>query len=117
MPARHRTAPLFTSWRAFCLARLPFGLGYDPDALDAVVKERMTAQERGENPPPPPMTPQEAGTLGGRGNKAFDNIKSFIGGTSADYLTARIARDRPDILERMKAGEYSSVRQAALDAG
>ncbi len=24
---------------------------------------------------------------------------------NADYLTARIARDRPDILERMKAGE------------
>lgn len=26
-------------------------------------------------------------------------------GTRADYLTARIARDRPDILERMKAGD------------
>jgi len=38
-------------------------------------------------------------------------------GTSADYLTARIARDRPDILERMKAGEYPSVRRAAMDAG
>jgi hypothetical protein len=33
------------------------------------------------------------------------------------YLTARIARDRPDILERMKAGEFSSVRQAAKEAG
>jgi hypothetical protein len=28
-------------------------------------------------------------------------------GNNADYLTARIARDRPDILERMKAGERS----------
>ncbi len=35
----------------------------------------------------------------------------------ADYLAARIARDRPDILERMKANEYRSVRQAALAAG
>jgi hypothetical protein len=34
-----------------------------------------------------------------------------------DPRTARIARDRPDILGRMKAGEYSSVRQAAIDAG
>ena len=38
-------------------------------------------------------------------------------GNNSDYLTARIARDRPDILERMKTGEYASVRQAAVDAG
>ena len=30
---------------------------------------------------------------------------------------ARIARDRPDILERMKAGEFTSVREAAREAG
>jgi hypothetical protein len=28
-------------------------------------------------------------------------------------LVARIARDRPDILEKMKAGEFSSVWEAA----
>ena len=39
------------------------------------------------------------------------------GTTNADYLTARIARDRPDILERMKAGEFRSVRAAAIEAG
>jgi hypothetical protein len=38
-------------------------------------------------------------------------------GTEANYLTARIARDRKDIHERMKQGEYSSVRKAAIDAG
>ena len=38
-------------------------------------------------------------------------------GNDLDYLTARIARDRPNILERMKAGEYKTVRQAAIDAG
>jgi hypothetical protein len=38
-------------------------------------------------------------------------------GNKADYLTARIARDRPDVLERMKAGEFPSVRQAAIAAG
>jgi len=31
-----------------------------------------------------------------------------LGSTNADYLTARIARDRPDILERMQAGAYKS---------
>lgn len=39
------------------------------------------------------------------------------GSTDAQYLTARIKRDRPDILEKMKAGEYKSVRAAARDAG
>jgi hypothetical protein len=33
------------------------------------------------------------------------------------YLVARIARDRPDVLERMKQGEFLSVRQAAIAAG
>jgi len=31
-------------------------------------------------------------------------------GTNPDYLTARIARDAPDILDRMKAGEHISRR-------
>jgi hypothetical protein len=35
------------------------------------------------------------------------------GGNSADHLARHIARDRPDILEKMKAGDYTSVRQAA----
>jgi hypothetical protein len=39
------------------------------------------------------------------------------GGDSPEYLAARIARDRPDIQEKMKAGEYPSVRAAAVDAG
>jgi hypothetical protein len=33
-------------------------------------------------------------------------------GTNLDYLTRRIARDHPDILQRMKAGEFKSVRAA-----
>jgi len=40
-------------------------------------------------------------------------VKDADYGTNADYLTARIARDRPDILDGMKAGEYTSVRAAA----
>lgn len=32
-------------------------------------------------------------------------------------LTARIARDNPEVLARMKAGEFRSVRQAAISAG
>ena len=33
------------------------------------------------------------------------------------YLFARIARDRPDILEDAKVGKYKSARRAAIDAG
>jgi len=38
-------------------------------------------------------------------------------GNSAAYLTARIKRDHPEILKRMIAGEFKSVRQAAIEAG
>lgn len=43
--------------------------------------------------------------------------KTSTRGETAEYLTRRIARDRPDILERMKRGEFRSVRAAAKAAG
>jgi len=45
------------------------------------------------------------------GQDQGDNItlKPSQKGTSSAYLTRRIARDRPDILEEMKAGKYPSV--------
>lgn len=52
------------------------------------------------------------------GNAKKGDIITFSSrGTDPDYLTARIARDRPDILERMKSGEFASVRKAAIEAG
>lgn len=38
-------------------------------------------------------------------------------GNSADYLTARLKRDHDAIFQRLAAGEYGSVRQAAIAAG
>jgi hypothetical protein len=50
--------------------------------------------------------------------KGYDhNLFTGKRGDGTDYLTARIARDRPDILEAMRRGEYDSVRQAAIAAG
>jgi hypothetical protein len=43
--------------------------------------------------------------------------KSSPGGETSDYLAARIARDRPDIQQQMKSGEFPSVRAAAIAAG
>lgn len=34
-----------------------------------------------------------------------------------DYLTARLARDFPDIHQRLKDGKFRSVRAAAIEAG
>ena len=37
--------------------------------------------------------------------------------TNSEYLVARIKRDRPDIADRMVKGEFSSVNEAARQAG
>ena len=42
---------------------------------------------------------------------------NLLRGNRADSLIARIARDRPDVLERMKRGEFDSVAAAAREAG
>ena len=39
------------------------------------------------------------------------------GGNDAEYLTAKLARDAPDFLERMQNGEFESVAAAARAAG
>lgn len=53
------------------------------------------------------------------GSEQFGGSKTERASSSVDseYLAARIARDRPDILEKMREGEYPSVRAAAVDAG
>lgn len=62
----------------------------------------------------------EGGKKGGRGKKSekpsLFNKEGFYG-TSSSYLTDRIATQAPHVLEGMKAGEYRSVRAAAIAAG
>jgi hypothetical protein len=53
----------------------------------------------------------------GNGRSRHDKIMSTQQGTSADYLAARIKRDRPDIAARVEAGEFKSMRAAAIEAG
>jgi len=38
-------------------------------------------------------------------------------GETVSYLRARLARSRPDLLERLERGEFRSVRAAAIEAG
>ena len=104
---------LFPTFEAFCRARPPFGLGYDLDALNTIIEERKSAQARAQAPKP--LGAHRRPTNDERENRGVDNTSNR--GDSADYLTARIARDHPVVLERMRAGEFSSVRAAALEAG
>jgi hypothetical protein len=63
------------------------------------------------------MTRQEAGALGGRGNKASNNVTSFRRGNEAAYLRARLRRDYPKISKDLEAGKYRSARAAGIAAG
>lgn len=55
---------------------------------------------------------------GGRPKKGSGPLPSVPKGSeSAARLAARIARDAPQVHERMKAGEFRSVRAAAREAG
>lgn len=101
----------FPTFEAFCIAAPPFGLGYSRTALNAIVRERKSAKQQAETAEP--LAQQ------GRPEKTLQrNVIAAEGlGNGANYLTRRIARDHPAILERMKAGLYRSVRAAALEAG
>lgn len=103
----------FESYEAFCRAEIPFGLGYDADVITAIIHERKSAEARAANPRY--LAPDDGPHT--RQEKKDNGYVVTDRGNNADYLTARIARDRPDILKRMQAGEFPSVRQAALEAG
>ena len=118
----------YATYTAFCKEPQPFGLGWGVEDIERIIGERraIQAQERAQQAIPHLRNEEinEARTagesLGGRGERNLvDNVRevSAEGGNSGNYLTARIARDRPDILDRMKAGEFSSIRKAAPRGG
>ena len=101
----------FMLWEEFCTTAQPIGLGYSPDAIEAIIAERASIEALAET------TRKARDEKGGRPEKHSDKLGLPTGSTNAKRLTARIARDRPDILVRMKAGEFKSVRAAAREAG
>lgn len=111
---KSRSGQQFESFEAFSRESRPWGLGYECGAIDEIIRERKSAQQLAEKARPLKPT-KTAGP--GRGRKTGSNTTRFSGKRDAEYLTARIKRDRPDILEKMKAGKYKSVRAAAKDAG
>jgi hypothetical protein len=79
--------------------------------VHALVRERLTAQDRAGAALPLPFN---GGDRKSEERRNQGSVTTLKGDRGADYLTTRIARDRPDILERMKAGAYKSVRAGAL---
>ena len=79
-------------------------IGDIPAAKARVVEKAMTVQ---------PLSPH------GTNQHDGENVTHVTSSrrNKTDYLTARIARDRPDVWERMKRGEFNSVAAAAREAG
>jgi len=93
----------FTNADDFISAKPPFGMGLLPADVRKVV-----AQAEGARPL------AKHGEIGNGRSRGSDRNLS---GRGTAYWTARIARDRPDVLERMRRGEFTSVRAAAIEAG
>ena len=119
----------FADWADYCQYPRPWGLGFSVEVAEAIIaeddgnklittiKEEVAAQ-RMATVEPLAKHGNQPGEMNSRNR--VDNIKSVDdtkGGTSADYLAARIKRDRPDIAEAVERGEYRSIRQAAIAAG
>ena len=115
----------FRDFDSFCEAPLPFGLGrpfseikpYLEAVRGPVATAALTAPVIDE-----PHVISEAGPGRGHKVKRADDSKPVLsvgkrGGNARDYLAARIARDAPEVAEKMKRGEYPSVRAAARAAG
>jgi hypothetical protein len=128
-----KTDEPFRSFYAFARAQRPYGLGCTEDDYNALMDAAKRtvqdfAEQYGDEPLPSASESHQGNNSAWAAHEItitkndFDNIKndfrdSKSGGTSSEYLTRRIARDRPDIIKRMKDGEFASVRAAAKEAG
>jgi hypothetical protein len=63
-----------------------------------------------------PLAAHRRPTTEEQGDKGSDRTYTARGETQA-YLLRRLARDAPEVLERVKAGEFRSARAAAIEAG
>lgn len=118
----------FDDWADYCQYPRPWGLGFSVDVAEAIIAEedgnklittvKSEVQQRMATVEPLAKHGNQPGEMNSRNR--VDNVNSVDepkGGNSADYLAARIKRDRPDIAEAVERGEYRSIRQAAIAAG
>lgn len=107
----------FRNWQHFCTTKQPRGLGMSAEAIDFIIGERKSAQELALKAVPLKVHGVNQHEAGGVDDVKSSKTPEIKGGNATDYLSRRIARDAPEVLERMKAGEFPSVRAAAVEAG
>lgn len=114
---RNREGQPFRTCRTFALAARPEGLMLSLRQFKAFMAEIHKAVEEAatEAAAQPPIRQNRRPTKAEQDK--FYNVKLTKSGNSTDYLARRIAKNRPDILARMQAGEFPSVRAAAKEAG
>lgn len=106
----------FASFEDFCKAEL----GKTLCEVEQIVSGVRVLQATGRTAP---ITPAEAIAAApklqptGRPKKGSQRPPLQKGSNSKVRLAARINRDHPEIAERVKAGEFKSIRAAAIVAG
>jgi hypothetical protein len=80
--------------------------------IEHIIDERAKRQAEDRANEAKPLS----GHGGNRRGVQVDNIK-LKGGTSAEYLTRKIARDRPDILKQMQAGKFKGITPPSVRPG
>lgn len=78
-------------------------------------------KSQGNNRPTAAEAIEAARELSGHGGdrRSENQVKdiNLKRGPTAAYLAARLKRDHPDIVKRIDAGEFPSIRAAAIEAG
>lgn len=108
-------------FRDFVEARPPYGLGYDPDQLPKVLQlrhphesvpkiaHRMAAMREQVKRLLLEEIPavQQVGSPGQSSNVGATNIRATTSANTADYVTARLKRDAPELAEKVIRGELT----------
>jgi len=108
----------FVDFCDFCRHKLPDGLECDVEQLIRLCDANSEAQLwlRSELAGTQAVTVRQGGDQRSK-NIKVDNINIDRGGTGAPYLLRRLAKTEPAIVKRYQAGEFASVRAAAIEAG
>jgi hypothetical protein len=80
----------------------PHGAMVDAEVIERIIAERKSAEARAERAKP--ARNQGHPTKEDQGDKGTTSTFTGVRGGNPDYRMARIARDAPEVLERMKAG-------------
>lgn len=105
----------FKSFETFVKHRLPQGLESSLRDLLNYCRNKPEVQLLIKGEVGEVKTHAEAGSSGGRGNKASNNVTSFRG-NAPTYALRRLKRDRPDLAAKVIAGKLSA-HAAAIEAG